>query len=309
MSAWERKRVLIWGKTRPELSRTYRETVCTGGVFEDTKRLVRLYPIPLRFLNDQQVFRKYQWVEVDVRRHADDPRPESYRVNYDTITVVGEPIPTEDGCWTERARWVKNPGNVYSSVPHLLEANAADSTSLGLVRPDAVVKVHAERFSEQEKQEFWEKYRQIQQVQELPFEPEAVFEVKPIRHPDFRFKIRFSSAGREHDFSIFDWEVDALYFNRLQAGRSQQQARQEVIDHITEVICNEKRDTHFFLGNSLAHQRNFSIVGFWWPKKRSQLTFDDFLQQDGLDALLAKVTDENKHPETDTGSAVGREEW
>src|SRR5690349_10297784 len=59
--AWERRRILIWGKTRPELSRNYRETVCTGGVFEDSGRLVRLYPIPLRYLDDEKYFKKYQW--------------------------------------------------------------------------------------------------------------------------------------------------------------------------------------------------------------------------------------------------------
>lgn len=279
MSAWEQKRILIWGKTRPELSRTYRETVCTGGILEDSRRLIRLYPIPLRYLNEQQLFRKYQWIDARIRRNPDDPRPESYRVDYDSIKAVGEPLSTDDGYWTERADWVLAPGNVFQSVEKLLEANLAASTSLGLVRPGRVIRVHAERFTEREKAEFWENYRRIQQVQDLPFfEPAAEAEVKPIRHPDFRFKIKFQSAQREHDFTVFDWEVDSLYFNRIQAGRSQQKARDAVIEHITDVVCGENRDTHFFLGNSLAHQRNFSIVGFWWPKKRSQMTFDDFMR-------------------------------
>src|SRR5262249_4696351 len=48
MTMHQRQRILIWGKTRPELSRTYRETVCTGGILADNRRLIRLYPIPLR---------------------------------------------------------------------------------------------------------------------------------------------------------------------------------------------------------------------------------------------------------------------
>lgn len=286
MSVWERKRILIWGKTRPELSRTYKETVCTGGVLADTKRLIRLYPIPLRYLNDEQVFKKYQWVEADIKRSPHDARPESYRVKCDTITRVGDPIPTGDGCWTERAAWVMAPGNVYPSLDQLLEANASDATSLGLVRCEQIVKIHAERFSEEEKEQFWKKYRQIQQVQELQFEPEAEVRVKPIQHPDFRFKIKFKSGDREPDLTVYDWEVDALYFNRIQAGRSRQQARDEVIDQLTNVICSPKRDTHFFLGNSLGHQRSFSIVGFWWPKKRSQLTFEDIYPDLGVDEAL-----------------------
>ena len=39
---WEWQRILIWGRTRPEVSKAHEETVCTGGVFEDTRRFVRL---------------------------------------------------------------------------------------------------------------------------------------------------------------------------------------------------------------------------------------------------------------------------
>ena len=108
-------------------------------------------------------------------------------------------------------------------------------------------------------------------------------EVEPIRHPDFRFKVKFESGGRASDMTIHDWEVDALYFNRLLAGRSPQRTRDEVIEHLSDTICSAKRDTHFFLGNSKAHQRSFTIVGLWWPKKRSQLTFDDFFTRERLE--------------------------
>ena len=54
---WQRRRILIWGKTCPELSKKYREIVCTGGVFEDTKKLVRLYPIPLRYIDDEKILK------------------------------------------------------------------------------------------------------------------------------------------------------------------------------------------------------------------------------------------------------------
>ena len=82
MSLWERKKILIWGKTRPELSKTHKETVCTGGVFEDTKKFVRLYPIPLRYLDDERYFKKYQWIEADVRKAMRDARTESYNIRY-----------------------------------------------------------------------------------------------------------------------------------------------------------------------------------------------------------------------------------
>ena len=73
MATWERRRILIWGKTRPELSRSHKETVCTGGVFADTKEFVRVYPIPLRFLDETKVFKKYQWIEAPVRKATKAP--------------------------------------------------------------------------------------------------------------------------------------------------------------------------------------------------------------------------------------------
>jgi hypothetical protein len=78
MSEWQRRKILVWGKTRPEVSRHYRETVCTGGIFEDTCRLVRLYPIPLRYLDDKRYFQKYQWITADVQRAVDSTWSCSY---------------------------------------------------------------------------------------------------------------------------------------------------------------------------------------------------------------------------------------
>jgi len=57
------------------------------GIFEDTKEFVRLYPNPLRFLDEEQVFKKYQWIEADVRKASRDARPESYNIRCDNITV------------------------------------------------------------------------------------------------------------------------------------------------------------------------------------------------------------------------------
>src|SRR6185369_8975015 len=102
LDTWLRRRILIWGKTRPELSKTYREIVCTGGIFADTRRLVRLYPVPLRYMDDERVFRKYQWIEAYVRRAPEDARPESFKVRADGITVLEE-LPSVAGNWDARA--------------------------------------------------------------------------------------------------------------------------------------------------------------------------------------------------------------
>src|ERR1019366_7373148 len=63
-------RILIWGKTYPELSKKYIETVCTAGVLESGKP-VRLYPITYRYLNDEQ-FKLYQWITAGIQKNPND---------------------------------------------------------------------------------------------------------------------------------------------------------------------------------------------------------------------------------------------
>ena len=84
-------RILIAVKTYPIPSKAYDELVCTAGV-TDTGEFVRLYPINFRDLPWDRQYRKYQWIEVEAKRHVGrDIRKESYRPDCDTLQVVGEP--------------------------------------------------------------------------------------------------------------------------------------------------------------------------------------------------------------------------
>ena len=267
--AWRRRRILIWGKTRPELSKSYREIVCTGGVFEDTKRLVRLYPIPLRYLESD--FGKYQWIEADVARNLSDQRPESHKIRFEGIQT-GEKIQTKNGNWDARAGWVLQPENLFQSVEALQEQQKKDKTSLGLVQPAQVTDVKAHRIPAKEKDEFMERYREAVQQMELPLDPETGREIRPLRAADYRFKIHFRCddprCHTDHKFSVLDWEIDALYFRlRTQYKRPPQQAAQGVVDDLWK-ICGPQKDTRFFLGNIASHPQNFTIVGLWYPKKK-----------------------------------------
>ena len=274
MAIFERQRILIWGKTRPELSRTYHETVCTGGLLAETRRLIRLYPIPLRYLEDDTVISKYRWVEADIVKSARDSRPESYKIRLDNIHA-GEVIPTKNGDWGRRAEWVMNSENVYRSVEALQAAQSKDGTSLGLVRPVACLGVDAEPFPEQEKADFWRRYEAIHLQPELPFEQTTERHTKPLPPPDYRFRIHFRcddpACSKPHAFTVFDWEVDALYFGCKRRGDSPEVARDKVIAKLRDEVCSDAKDTHFFLGNINSHRHIFTIVGLWYPKKSMNL--------------------------------------
>ncbi len=269
MAEWQKRQILIWGKTRPELSLTYREVVCTGGVFEDSRRLVRLYPSALRDMDDEQVFRKDQWIEADVMKAQNDPRPESYRIHPDRIKLLGE-IKSKKGDWSARADWIINDFNVFQSVEALQERQMVDRTSLGLVKPLSILDVHAIPYGVKEKVKFWKNYEDAVRQMDLPLDPDTNREIKPITPPDYSFKIKFKCDDKqckgEHSFSVFDWEVDALYFKLRQKGNSPDEAADKVVQKLHE-ICAPDKDLYFFLGNIFTHPNVFTIVGLWWPKK------------------------------------------
>ena len=268
-SEWQRRRILIWGKTRPELSKKYREIVCTGGVFEDTRQLVRIYPVPLRYMDDEKIFKKYQWIEAFVKKSSSDYRPESYKIRYDGIETF-ETIPTKSGNWDDRAEWVMNDDNIFPSVEILQEKQRRDHTSLGLVKPAKILDIRSVRYDQGDRDRFWSHYQDAIRQMELPFDAESGHEIKPLTPPDYRFKIRFCCNGtdcqREHNFSVLDWETDALYFHLRKRGDAPHIAARKVVDKLQE-ICGPEKDIYFFLGNISSHPQVFSIVGFWWPKK------------------------------------------
>jgi len=261
--------MLIWGKTRPELSSKYRETVCTGGFWESDGRLVRIYPVPLRYMDDEKIFKKYQWIEADFMKSSTDSRPESYKIRYDSVEV-GEFIPTKAGNWDMRAAHVNWEKNTLRSVEELWARHASDGTSLALIRPARVVKVFSEPFSSEDKARFWDNYKRATQQMEWDFgEP---LPVRPITPPDYRFMVRFRcddpDCENNHNCRVLDWEPDALYANCCKKGDSKQVAADKVVTKLTEA-CGPDKDLYFFMGNISTHPSQFTIVGLWHPKKKS----------------------------------------
>ena len=92
MALYAEKKVLITVKTYPLPSRRTIEASCTAGITEDGN-WIRLFPLPFRYLEYAQQFKKYQWIEARVTK-ASDPRPESYKIDLDSIKLTGKRIQT-----------------------------------------------------------------------------------------------------------------------------------------------------------------------------------------------------------------------
>ena len=110
-------RVLITVKTYPSLSAKYGELVCTAGFLEDGT-WIRLYPIPFRKLKNDEKYKKYQWIELDIVKNDKDFRPESYRpATIDTQIKLLETINTK-GNWYKRKQIALN--NVSTDIKALI---------------------------------------------------------------------------------------------------------------------------------------------------------------------------------------------
>lgn len=256
-------RVLIWAKTYPELSHHHGETVCTAGVGEDGLP-VRLYPVPLRYLDLHQRYQLYDWVEVPVARNRKDSRPESYRVTGDSLRVVGS-VSTDRGTWRRRRDYVfQNPRWHFESVGALKAAQAVAGTSLGLVTPGQIDGVRLRRRSGAERAEHEAKLAAIRaqadmfrgELKELDFVP---YDVQLLwrcveRCPECR--------NRPHTMKVLDWGL--LQLGR-KAGWEAAKARLEEISNL------ETHEFRLFLGNFALHPQTFGIIGLWYPKRPSQL--------------------------------------
>ena len=93
------EQILITVKTYPTPAHKGVEVSCTAGITAEGK-WIRLFPIPFRFLDGAQQFKKYQWIKANVSKSS-DPRPDSYKVQTDSIEKIGSPLPTSNA-WAIR---------------------------------------------------------------------------------------------------------------------------------------------------------------------------------------------------------------
>ena len=97
-----KEKVLITVKTYPTISSKYKETVCTAGLREDGS-WVRIYPVPFRQLHDDEKYKKFDWIQVDLERNYQDERTESYPPISD-IERIGHVSTNQD--WRERRQLI-----------------------------------------------------------------------------------------------------------------------------------------------------------------------------------------------------------
>ncbi len=187
---WTKKKVLIIGRASPEPSRKHIETVCTGGITESGE-LLRLYPIPLRYLQQEQKYKQWSWAEFEVQKSPSDKRKESYVVRQDTIAVLAQ-VDSE----AERFHLLSKAIVPDRETLDVMKQN--DHTSIGLVEIDVL--------------DFVGKTRRREWAKEKPYiqQSHLYVEKKPLEQPLFEIHIKFrcknNQACKAHQCSLIGWE-------------------------------------------------------------------------------------------------------
>ena len=253
-------RILITVKTYPIPSDTYDELVCTVGVTEDGD-FVRLYPINFRDLPYLQQYKKYQWIEVMVRKHGRrDKRKESYKPIDGTIETLGEPLGTQDN-WSERKKYVLK--KQAKSMEDLRDRLDIDRTSLGIFKPKDVHDLIISREDSEWKQKYLDELRKRRLWEN------RIASLKPLRKVPYSFHFRFNCYDPRcngHRMSIHDWEVGALFWRCVDKGDSHQKAAEKVKEMFLKNICGSQNETYFYVGTMFGHPRSWIVLGAFYPK-------------------------------------------
>ncbi|MBF0268433.1 MAG: hypothetical protein HQL44_07555 [Alphaproteobacteria bacterium] len=183
---------MVLVKALPHAGKKHGETVCCAGVTLQGEWR-RQFPIPFRRL--QEKFSRWDIIEYEYIFPKDDKRPESRRVQVDSIKVIKN-VPTG-----ERAAFLSPVLVASTSV-------AADrGQTLALIRPKKVRfkwKLKTEREISEERQAYHEAARQES------FFDESLAALQPC---PFAFKFNYEDEkGKPHESTCDDWETAATFF-------------------------------------------------------------------------------------------------
>lgn len=262
-------KILIAVKTYPTLSTKYEESVCTAG-FTEKGEFIRIYPIPFRNLPYSNQYKKYDWIEIELKKNTSDYRPESFQpIKLDAeIKIVGH-LDTSSN-WLRRKDIVLR--HVKNDITSLI-AEAKDKTkytSLAVFKPKDIIGFTTTSCSRE-----WNLKKSRILEQENLFETRG----KIIRKLPHKFFFKFTDNNSKiRNMMIEDWEIGQLFWKCLERRNgNEKMAIKDVRTKYFDDLAKTK-DLYLFLGTTRQHHltsRNpFMIIGLFYPKKEPLNLFD-----------------------------------
>jgi hypothetical protein len=264
-----KQRVLIAVKTYPTLSDKYMELSCTAGFREDGS-WIRLYPVPFRLLEQDQQYKKYQWIEADIAKNTGDPRPESFKViNTAGIKLLNEVSTGAKRDWAERRSLILDKNTIYTRLSEIIALAHSDKLSLAVFKPASIVDFVVEKAEPEWPADKLEKVLSGLKQASLFKEGQDLTEFTVMPKVPYKFSYRFKDAeGINSKLMIEDWEIGQLYLNCVKDyGES------TAVEKVREKYLNDfakTKDLYLFLGTTREwHLRRapnpFVIIGTFHP--------------------------------------------
>lgn len=211
-----------------------------------------MYPVRFRYLQFKKRFTKYQWISAEVQKLQQDSRPETFRLNEESIDL-GQVIDPSDN-WRRRRELVLPMLN--ESVEDLQFLQRETGQSLGIVKVEDLLDFRvtpAESAPEPVQQSLFEN----------------VLDLDPI---PMQFRYRYRCAGetcKGHDMSIIDWEIGQLCRKAGEKCFTEMEVRDYVARRFVDMMFSPKKETYFFLGTHRWHPTRFMICGVFYFEKEA----------------------------------------
>ena len=251
---WVEKKVLITVRTYPVPSKKQIEVSCTAGITDDGK-WIRLYPVPYRFLNPDKRFSKYQCIEASVMKSVSDARPESFKVNPDTIKIIHPAIPTSNKWEMRKEKVFPLKARSLCELESLRNQNGYPT--LGFIKPKSIISLDIKSDSNE-----WTE-SQLMNLHQFPmFNNVPKIELEKIPF-EFSYTFRCDDPNcNTHQLSCTDWEMGASYRSwKIKYGKDWEAKFRERYD--TDMRL--RNDTHFFIGTIHGHPNRWLIIGLFYP--------------------------------------------
>lgn len=262
-----RKKILIVAKTYPTRSKKYIELVCTAGVDEEGN-WYRIYPIPTKTLKEYEGLQKYTWIDAEIAKDLSDNRPESYKINISSVTLLD--TVSRDKQWQYRKDIVLKL-QVYENLEKIIIfANKENALSLCLFKPSKFLNVY---FETKETEAFTDEEQKAYKNANLNlFEHNNNCEVEFRAMPLLPYSIKLlfeDNDGQKSKMNILDWEINQLYWSLKKSKKSDKEIKDGIKEKIFWMINN--RDLYLYLGTMKQMHgwtsNPFTIIGLFYPPK------------------------------------------
>ena len=215
------------------------------------------FSYPIQAITKRTKYKKYQWIETEIKKSSLDRRPESYRIiNHEMLVLDDSPLSTKNQ-WAERRTNFIDKVPLHRDLGNLIKQAHRNTLSLAHFQPSEWLE-----FTCQEVEGEWDKNRLNQleeQRRQLDFfkDPKTVEQdFTVVNKLPYKFSYRIKDCfGKESTMMIEDWGIGAFYNNCLKKyGGDPQVAKDKVRQkYWDEFMVNTKYDTSLVLGTTLAH--------------------------------------------------------